>query len=106
VVIKFDAYRFYEHGFAEGHVRVVAPDSQATPTEGPDKPKPDSVPLGASLYRVKIAIDQMKLTNLPPDFRLQPGLGIEADIKVGRRTMLNYLLGRFIPVLTEGMREP
>ena len=106
VVIKFDAYRFYEHGFAEGHVRVVAPDSQATPTEGPDKPKPDSVPLGASLYRVKIAIDHMKMTNLPPDFRMQPGLGIEADIKVGRRTMLNYLLGRFIPVLTEGMREP
>ena len=106
VVIKFDAYRIFEHGFAEGHVRVIAPDSQATPTEGPDKPKPDSVPLGSSLYRVKIVIDQMKMTNLPADFRLQPGLGIEADIKVGRRTMLNYLLGRFIPVLTEGMREP
>ncbi len=106
VVVKFDAYRFYEHGYAEGHVRVVAPDSQVTPTEGPDKPKADSVPLGASLYRVKIAFDAMKMTNLPADFRLQPGLGVEADIKVGRRTMLNYLLGRFIPVLTEGMREP
>jgi hemolysin D len=106
VVVKFDAYRFFEHGYAEGHVRVVAPDSQATPTDGPDKPKIDSVPLGASLYRVKIAIDRMKMTNLPADFRLQPGLGIEADIKVGRRTILNYMLGRFIPALTEGMREP
>ncbi len=106
VVVKFDAYRFFEHGYAEGHVRVVAPDSQATPTDGPDKPKIGSVPLGASLYRVKISIDAMKMNNLPPDFRLQPGLGVEADIKVGRRTMLNYMLGRFIPALSEGMREP
>jgi len=106
VVVKFDAYRFFEHGYAEGHVRVLAPDSQSTPTEGPDKPKIDSVPLGASLYRVKIAIDAMKMTNLPPDFRLQPGLGVEADVKVGSRTILNYMLGRFIPALTEGMREP
>jgi len=105
-VVKFDAYRFFEHGYAEGHVRVMAPDSQATPTEGPDKPRIESVPLGPQLYRVKIAIDTMKLTNLPPDFHLQPGLGIEADIKVGRRTMLSYLMARFVPTLTEGMREP
>ena len=105
-VIKFDAYRFFEHGYAEGHVRVVAPDSQSTPTEGPDKPRIESAPLGPQLYRLKIAIDTMKLTNLPPDFHLQPGLGTEADIKVGRRTMLSYLMARFVPTLTEGMREP
>jgi HlyD family type I secretion membrane fusion protein len=106
VTIKFDAYRFFEHGYAEGHVRVVAPDSQTTPTEGPDKPRIDAVPLGSALYRVKISIDTMKMTNLPADFRLQPGLGIDADIKVGQRTMLSYLLSRFIPSFTEGMREP
>jgi HlyD family secretion protein len=105
-VIKFDAYPFFQHGYAEGHVRVMAPDSQATPTEGPDKPRIEAAPLGPQIYRVKIAIDTMKLTNLPPDFHLQPGLGTEADIKVGRRTMLSYLLARFVPTLTEGMREP
>jgi len=108
VVVKFDAYKFQEHGYAEGTVITVAPDAQANPTEGPDKPKIDNVPvnLGQSIYRVKISIDALKLTNLPPDFRLQPGLGVEADVKVGKRTMLSYLLGRFIPALTEGMREP
>lgn len=105
-VVKFDAYKFFEHGYAEGHVRVVAPDSQATPTDGPDKPKIDSVPLGTAIYRIKVALDGMKLTNLPADFRLQPGLGAEIDIKVGSRTMLNYLLARFVPALSEGMREP
>ena len=105
-VIKFDAYRFYEHGYAEGHVRVVAPDSQATPTEGPDKPRLDAPPLGATIYRVNISIDNMKMTNLPADFRLQPGLSAEADVKVGSRTALSYLMSRFVPALTEGMREP
>lgn len=105
-VIKFDAYRFFEHGFAEGHVRVVAPDSQSTPTEGPDKPRMEARSLGSAIYRIKISIDNMKMTNLPPDFRLQPGLGAESDIKVGSRTMLSYLMARFIPAFTEGMREP
>ena len=105
-VVKFDAYRFYEHGYAEGHVRVLAPDSQATPTEGPDKPRLDAPPLGATIYRVKIAIDNMKMTNLPADFRLQPGLSAEADVKVGSRTALSYLMSRFVPALSEGMREP
>lgn len=105
-VIKFDAYRFYEHGYAEGHVRVLAPDSQFTPTEGPDKPRMDAPPLGATIYRVKIAIDNMKMTNLPADFHLQLGLSAEADVKVGSRTALSYLMSRFVPALSEGMREP
>lgn len=109
VVLKFAAYPFIQHGYARGTVIAVAPDSQENPAQGPGKPKIDSVPidLGNSVYRVTISIDSLdKMTNLPPDFRLQPGLGVEADVKVGKRTMLSYLFGRFIPALTEGMREP
>jgi HlyD family secretion protein len=108
VVIKFAAYTEREHGFALGTVTTIAPDSQQNPTEGPNKPKIDSVPidLGNNVYHVKVSIDEMKMTNLPPDFRLQPGLGAEADIKIGKRTMLSYLLARFLPALREGMREP
>jgi HlyD family secretion protein len=31
---------------------------------------------------------------------------VTADIKVGKRTVLKYLLGSFMPVAKEGMREP
>lgn len=108
VVIKFDAYKFQEHGFAEGTVITVAPDAQENPSEGPGKPKIDntSVNLGSSVYHVKASIDALKLTNLPPDFALKPGLGVQADVLVGKRTVLSYLFSRFIPALTEGMREP
>jgi hemolysin D len=35
-----------------------------------------------------------------------PGMPVTADIKVGRRTVLNYFLGRVLPVAEEGLREP
>jgi len=31
---------------------------------------------------------------------------VTADIKVGKRTVLKYLLGWMMPVAQEGMREP
>jgi HlyD family secretion protein len=31
---------------------------------------------------------------------------VTADIKVGKRTVLKYLLGRVMPIVHEGMREP
>ena len=37
---------------------------------------------------------------------LTPGMPITADIKVGERTVVGYLLSRVLPVATEGMREP
>ena len=43
---------------------------------------------------------------MPPGFILLPGMPVTADIKVGKRTVLQYLLGRVLPVASEGMREP
>ena len=42
----------------------------------------------------------------PEGFRIMPGMPTTADIKVGKRTVLTYLLGRVLPVATEAMREP
>ena len=35
-----------------------------------------------------------------------PGMPVTADIKVGKRTVLKYLLGMVVPVAHEAMREP
>ena len=42
----------------------------------------------------------------PPGFRLQPGMPIVADVKIGERTVLRYLMSRVLPATSEGMREP
>ena len=59
-----------------------------------------------SYYRARIAIDRVDLHDTPPDFHVTPGMPVTADIKVGKRTVLQYLLGRVLPVASEGMREP
>jgi HlyD family secretion protein len=37
---------------------------------------------------------------------ITPGMAVQADIKVGQRTVLEYLVERLLPILDEGMREP
>jgi HlyD family secretion protein len=43
---------------------------------------------------------------VPVNFRLAPGMPVTADIKIGRHTVLGYLLGRVLAAASEGMREP
>ncbi len=57
-------------------------------------------------YRARIAIDRVALHDVPSGFRLMPGMPVTADVKVGKRTVLQYLLERILPVTAQGMREP
>jgi HlyD family secretion protein len=67
------------------------------------QPDPDS---GTAFYRGTVSVDAMKLHNLPEGFHMMPGMPVTTDIKVGKRTILAYLLSSVVPTLTEGMREP
>jgi HlyD family secretion protein len=57
-------------------------------------------------YRARIVIDRVALRNEPAGFRVIPGMPVTTDIKVGKRTVLKYILGVMLPVTREGMREP
>lgn len=107
VAIKFDTFPFTQYGLAHGRVRVISADSF---TGADDQRSRGAVPLtpGSSepFFRARITIDRLELHNVPAGFRLAPGMPVTADIKVGKRTMLDYLLGRVLPVAAEGMREP
>lgn len=61
---------------------------------------------GVPYYRARVAIEQVKLHGTPPGFHLTPGMPVEADIKVGRQTVLRYLLERVLPVAQNAMHEP
>lgn len=109
VAIKFDTFQFSIYGKAEGTVRVVSADS-FTSADTQSTRSPGAVPLSGNsaeaFYRSRISIDHVGLHNVPENFRLTPGMPVTADIKVGKRTVLSYLLGRILPVTQEGMREP
>jgi HlyD family secretion protein len=109
VTIKFDTFSYTLYGLAHGTVRMISPDSftmmdeQRNPT-GAITPAVNSN--AAVWYRSRITIDKVDLHNVPPHFRLMPGMPVTADIKIGTRSVLRYLLGRIAPLATEGMREP
>ena len=107
VAIKFDAFPATQYGDADGTVRVVSPDSFTTnPDEKQRGVQQVPNPGGTAFYRARITIDQVNLHDVPAGFRLVPGMPVQADVKVGKRTVLNYLLGRVLPVALDGMREP
>ncbi len=108
VTVKFDTFPFTQYGAADGKVRVVSADSF---TSNPDEKQrgiqqASSGSNGATFYRARISLDEIKLRGTPPGFRITPGMPITADIKVGERTVVSYLLSRVLPVAMDGMREP
>jgi hemolysin D len=108
VAIKFDTFPYSQYGMAEGTVRIVSPMSFTA--EEQERHPTTAVPLPpASLepyYLARIAIDKVALHDVPRGFRVIPGMPVTADIKIGKRTVLKYLLGRMMPLAREGMREP
>jgi hemolysin D len=109
VAIKFDTFPFSQYGMAEGNVRVVSPDSFTAESEARNPTSAVPVPVTAAsepFYRARISIDKLALHNVPEGFRVAPGMPVTADVKVGKRTVLKYLLGRILPIAQEGMREP
>ena len=108
VAIKFDTFPFIQYGLAYGTVRTISADSFTA--EDQQRNPTLAVPIRANssepFYRARVAIDKVDLHGTPAGFHLTPGMPVTADIKVGKRTVLQYLLGRVLPVASEGMREP
>jgi hemolysin D len=108
VVIKFDTFPYSQYGYADGTVRIVSPDSFTAQTEARNPTSSVAVAPTSTepFYRARIAIDRVGLHNVPEGFHVVPGMPVTADIKVGKRTVLKYVLGIILPVASEGMREP
>ncbi|WP_179296037.1 MULTISPECIES: HlyD family type I secretion periplasmic adaptor subunit [unclassified Mesorhizobium] len=108
VVIKFDTFPYSQYGLAHGTVRALSPDSFSAQEQARD---PNSslamLPSDAEpFYRTRISIDQVALHGVPAGFAVSPGMPVTADVKVGRRTILKYILSVMLPIGQEAMREP
>jgi HlyD family type I secretion membrane fusion protein len=97
VQIKLDAYRFMEHGTAQGVIKSISEGSFTTDDNNtPVQP----------YFKVRVSIREVHLRNVPEGFRLIPGMTLVGDIMVGRRTMLSYLVEGALRTGSEAMREP
>jgi len=96
-VLKIDAFNYMEHGTAEGSVRWISENAFTTDD--------NNQPVDA-YYKVRCTIDAMHFVGVPAKFRLIPGMTLQADVNVGKRSVAMYLLSGFLRGFGESMREP
>lgn len=95
--LKVDAFNFVEHGLAEGHLLWVSEGSFTQDDNGQP---------AAPYYKARVSIDQLKFTRVPASFRLIPGMTLVANIHIGDRSVLAYVLTGASRGLSGAMREP
>ena len=100
VNLKFTAYRYIDHGVGHGKVRSVSADSFAVREDNVKAQTQDR------FYRAMVDIGDLPLRNVPQDFTLVPGMTVTADIVVGKRSIMAYILEGAVRTFDEGMREP
>ena len=112
VTIKFEALPWQQFGSADGVLKSLAPDTLTDEnprevTEGMTAPGFKSAMRGGTIhYRAQVELTETKFRNLPADFGLRPGMRIVANIKIGQRSVLDYIMNPVTRVLSDSLREP
>ncbi|MBR1967479.1 MAG: HlyD family type I secretion periplasmic adaptor subunit [Lentisphaeria bacterium] len=101
--IKFDAYPFQQHGTLDGTVRYISQDAFEKGQDGAkNNPRLDAERKG-SFYQVRLV---MSGAFLNPKDVVMPGMRVVAEIKVGKRRIISYIINPFIKAMNESIREP
>jgi hemolysin D len=99
VKVKLDAYDFIAHGMVDGRVDWISEGSFNTDENtGQATQQP--------YYKVRVALTDVHLHDVPDGFRLIPGMTLTADVHVGTRSILMYMINGAIRGANEAMREP
>lgn len=103
--IKFDAFPFQRHGTSIGKITTISGDA-FRPSRGESSGGEAGRNEPAPFHRARIALVDTHLRNTPVGFRLLPGMTVAAEIKVGSRRVISYLLYPIMKGLDESLREP
>ena len=111
VNLKFDAYKFLEHGVGHGVVTTFSQDSfsDSASTAGSavlGSGAGEVDPSAGTHFVAHVRITSLDLHELRGPPRLTPGMTLQADIVVGERTIVWYLLGGALRSGAEAMHEP
>ena len=108
--IKLVAYPFQQYGMLEGVVRHVGADASdkageggsLAPANAADKPQASQSQL---VYRALVELNSTALESQGRRLKLAPGMQVSAEINLGSRTVLQYLLSPIQKTVHEAWRE-
>lgn len=107
VTIKLETFRFLEDGVGKGVVKSISQDSFADAgNTDPAASRGAGMQGKPAYFDARVTVTEMNLRDVPADFKLIPGMTVTADIVIGQRTILWYLVGGGLRSGAEAMREP
>jgi hemolysin D len=102
--IKILAYQFQKYGMVDGAVTHISAD--ASDASRPANAEPNSKDNGVPpKYRALVALKSQVLNADGEQFKLAPGMQVSAEVKLGTRTILEYLLSPVQKAFHEAGRE-
>jgi len=102
--LKLTAYPFQQYGMMSGRVRHISPD--ASESAGEKNAKNAGVQdQPTSSFRALIELPEPFIEAQGKRYRLSPGMQVNAEINLGTRTVLQYLLSPVQKTLHEAGRE-
>jgi HlyD family secretion protein len=101
--IKLDAFPFQQHGTLSGTIQTISEDAFRRDNLG----NPSLLAQGTdAFYLGRITLGNEKLKNMPPQAKLLPGMTMTAEIVVGKRSVMSYLLWPLSKAVDESVEEP
>jgi hemolysin D len=108
VKIKLAAYPFQKYGLLDGAVLQIWPDaSEENASSGPAMHHSDSSSENGNStgFKALVSLDRQSLGARDESLNLVAGMQVVAEIREGRRTVLQYLLSPLQGALHDGGRE-
>lgn len=99
VRLKIDAFPFQRHGVLHAKVRSISQDAFKRDASTPGG-------IGSAYYLARLAVNEPRLEIMKPDTRLLPGMTLSAEVVVGERSVMSYLVWPLTKGLREAIREP
>jgi len=107
VRLKLAPFQFQKYGLVEGRVLQVSPDATEAPSPNTrsDALSGRDRPMGPLAYRTLVELDADALTVDDQRYPLTSGMQVTAEIHLGTRTVLEYLLSPVRKAFHEAARE-
>ena len=105
--IKLAAYPFQKYGMLDGRVVHVSADAQDKPenASGPSETTKGDATRKGLIYRTLVELDAQQLVADGRPLSLTPGMQVTAEINLGTRTVMEYLLSPVQKAFREAGRE-
>ena len=111
--VKFDTYPFQQCGTRDGKIVYISEDAftgqenmmSEDAMTGDAGGRLSKMARGAT-YQARIMLDPGDFRGWAKGAKIRPGMTVNAEIKVGDRTVINYIINPFVKALDESIREP